>query len=523
MNKIKRRRLFGAAALATALPSRIFAQTSTTARPQLLQGVQSGDVMADGAVVWSRADRPARMIVEYATTESFSDAKRIEGPHALEATDFTTRLRIRGIAPGQTVFYRVSYLDLGDYKTVSAPAAGRFRTPGGGGGGSTAAIGDVSFVWSADTVGQGYGINPDIGGMTIYEAMRKLSPDFFVHSGDTIYADNPLVAEKKLTDGKVWKNIVTEAKSKVAETLDEYRGNHRYNFLDDNLRRFNSEVPMLAQWDDHDVTDNWYWQKTLHADPRYRQKSAAILAAHAERAFREYTPLAGRLDGAMQLYRRFSFGPRLDVFRTDMRSFRGPNGSNRQTTQGSDTAFLGAAQVEWLKGALKESKATWKIIAADMPLGLVVYDDWRTKSGADGVANGDNGTPSGRELEIAGLLAFIKRENIRNVHWITADVHYAATHRYNPSRAAFGDFLPFYEFVSGPLCAGGFGPNDLDDTFGPEVVFQKVPGAGKFDTAPSEGSCHFGHVKIDGRSGAMTVSHRDASGGVLYALDLAPS
>jgi alkaline phosphatase D len=126
-------------------------------------------------------------------------------------------------------------------------------------------------------------------------------------------------------------------------------------------------------------------------------------------------------------------------------------------------------------------------------------------------------------LEIADLLAFIKREDIRNVHWITADVHYAATHRYDPNRAQFSDFLPFYEFVSGPLCAGGFGPNLLDKTFGPQVVFQKVPPAGRFDLAPSEGSCHFGHVKIDGRTGAMTVTHHDAMGGVLHALDLAPT
>jgi alkaline phosphatase D len=515
MSKLNRRRLLGAGALASALPTRIFAQTSAAMRPDLPQGVQAGDVMVDGAVVWSRSDRPARMIVEYATTEGFSDAKRIVGPLALEATDFTSRVRIRGVAPGQTVFYRVSYLDLGDYKTLSAPADGRFRTPASNNG-------DVSFVWSADTVGQGYGINPDVGGMTIYESMRKLQPDFFVHSGDTIYADNPLLPEKKLPDGKVWKNVVTEAKSKVAETLDEYRGNHRYNFLDDNLRRFNAEVPMLAQWDDHEVVDNWYWEKRLDADQRYREKSVAKLAAYAERAFREYMPLAGSLDGPMQLYRRFSFGPRLDLFRIDMRSFRGPNGDNRQVVMGPDTAFLGNTQREWLKGALKESRATWKIIAADMPLGLVVYNDFRTKTGSEAVANGDDGPPLGRELEIADLLAFTRRENIRNVHWITGDVHYAATHRYDPNKAQFADFLPFYEFVSGPICAGGFGPNPLDRTFGPEVVFQHVPPAGRFDLAPSEGSCHFGHIRIDGRTGALTVTHRDASGGVLHALDLAP-
>ena len=91
------------------------------------------------------------------------------------------------------------------------------------------------------------------------------------------------------------------------------------------------------------------------------------------------------------------------------------------------------------------------------------------------------------------------------------------------ARAAFTDFTPFYEFVSGPLCAGGFGPNALDGTFGPQVVFQKVPPPGRFDLSPLEGSCHFGHVKIDGKSGVMTVSHRDAGGAVIHSLDVAPS
>ena len=59
--------------------------------------------------------------------------------------------------------------------------------------------------------------------------MRQLEPDLFVHCGDTIYADNPLVAELTLDDGTVWRNLVTPAKSKVAETLDEYRGNYLYN------------------------------------------------------------------------------------------------------------------------------------------------------------------------------------------------------------------------------------------------------------------------------------------------------
>jgi alkaline phosphatase D len=507
--------LQGAGALA-ALPSRVFAQTAAAARPRLMQGVQSGDVGSNGVTLWSRADRPARMIVEYATTESFTDARRIEGPLALEGTGFTSRLRLGDLPPGQTIFYRIAYADQADASATSDWMRGRFRTP-------SAAAGDVSFVWSADTVGQGWGINPDIGGMTIYEAMRSLAPDFFVHCGDTIYADDPLASEKKLPDGRLWKNLTTEAKSKVAETLAEFRGNHLYNFLDANLRRFNAEVPTIALWDDHDVVDNWYREKRLDGDPRYREKDVGVLARRAERAFREFMPLADGLDGPIRLYRKFSFGPRLDLFRLDMRSFRAPNGPNRQDVAGPEAALLGVEQVRWLKQAIKASTATWKIIAADMPVGLVVYDDWRRKSGFEAVANAEHGPPLGRELEIAGLLSFLKREDVRNVHWITADVHYPATHRYDPARAAFRDFTPFYEFVSGPLCAGGFGPNALDGTFGPQVVFQKVPPPGRFDLSPLEGSCHFGHVGIDGKSGVMTVSHRDASGKVIHSLELVPS
>ena len=85
------------------------------------------------------------------------------------------------------------------------------------------------------------------------------------------------------------------------------------------------------------------------------------------------------------------------------------------------------------------SRATWKVIAADMPLGLVVYHDAAKQWGSEAVAQGD-GPALGRELEIADLLRFIKHNDVRNVVWITADVHYCATHLYDPARAQFTDF-----------------------------------------------------------------------------------
>jgi alkaline phosphatase D len=205
----------------------------------------------------------------------------------------------------------------------------------------------------------------------------------------------------------------------------------------------------------------------------------------------------------------------------DERSYRGANGPNLQTAYGPESYFLGPDQLAWLKHGLLNSRATWKVIASDMPLSIVVYDDAANKKGSEAIAQGD-GPPRGRELEIADLLRFIKTSGIVNTVWLTADVHYAAAHYYNPDKAQFQEFDPFWEFISGPLHAGTFGPNQLDDTFGPEVKFIKAPGPGKQNLPPSAGMQFFGHVRIDGASGQMTVTLRDRADVALWSTTLDP-
>ena len=485
---------------------------ATGSRPLITHGLQSGDVGADGAIVWARTDRPARMIVDYSLTESFTESSRAIGPAALEEGDFTARLQLTGLPAGQEVFYRVSFEDLTDLTSLSEPLTGHFRT-------APADKRDVTFVWGGDVVGQGWGINPDIGGMTIFKAMEGLNPDFFLHSGDSIYADGPLKAEAALPDGSVWKNTVIEEKSKVAETLAEYRGNYKYNLMDANLRAFNAAVPILAQWDDHETRNNWYPRQIIGNDDRYQVKSLALLSAYAGRAFHDYMPMRIDPQNRDRVHRVIHYGPQLDVFMLDMRNYRGDNSKNLQPVAGPDTAFLGAEQVAWLKQELKASKAVWKAIAADMPIGLVVPDG----DNFEAIANKNDGPPLGRELEIADLLRFIKQSGIANTVWFTADVHYTAAHFYDPNQAKFQDFEPFWEFVSGPLNAGTFGPNELDPTFGPQLKFIKAPDAGKSNLAPSAGYQFFGHVHIDGASNAMTVTLKDMKNQDLYRVELTPA
>jgi alkaline phosphatase D len=348
--------------------------------------------------------------------------------------------------------------------------------------------------------------------MTGYTAMRRCRPDFFIHCGDRIYADGPIPLQQVMPDGQIWRNVVTDEKSKGAETLAEFRGNYKYNLLDRNLLAFNSEVPLLALWDDHEVIDNWY-PGQLRALSDGGELSDSLLAARGARAFREYTPMRECAAEGGRIYRKVAYGPMLDLFLIDMRSYRGPNDKQHETAEGPQTQLLGPAQIGWLKRGLMTSRATWKVIAADLPIGLV---------SDDAIAQGD-GAPLGRELELAGLLAFIKHAGVRNVVWLTADMHYTAAHHYDPNRAVFQDFEPFWEFVSGPLHAGTWGPSPLDNTFGPRVMFQKGCAAEQGENLPPcFGLQFFGHVTIDGATEVMTVTLKDVAGRDLWSVQIEP-
>ena len=513
--KFTRRHLMkssAAAGLVLAAPAISYANS----RPMVTHGVQSGDVDMTSGVIWARTDRPARAMVEVATTESFNNAVKLAPTSALPSHDYAMKRLLTGLPSEQDIFYRISFADLTQGKAMSEPVTGRFRT-------APASRRNIRFAWSGDTAGQGWGIDESRGGMQTYATMAKHAPDFFIHSGDTIYADGPIAESKDMPNGRQWKSLVAEGVEKVAESLDEFRGRWKYNMLDQHVQAFNAQAPTFFQWDDHEVVNNWSDSKDLTNDDRYKIKDVALLTARAGQAFHEMTPIRYTPAEPGRVYRKISYGPMLDVFFIDLRSYRGPNGPSMETEMTDKSRILGATQVAWLKRELANSRATWKLIASDQPIGLIVWDNWKAKAGAEAISNGDGGAPRGRELEFADLFRFIKSAGINNVAWFTADVHYTAAHYYDPNKAQFQDFTPFWEFVSGPMHAGTFGPNGLDMTFGPEVKFVKAPAKDQVvNLPPSDGLQFFGLVDIDGASEAMTVRLMDRADNELYKVTLDP-
>jgi alkaline phosphatase D len=471
-------------------------------RPQILCGIQSGDVEAGSAVVWSRADRPSRMRVETSTVESFTTILGAASADALPDRDFAAKLALDDLPAGQDIFYRVWFEDVAS-GTGGETRIGHFHTAPRGND-------TISFVWSGDVAGQGWGIDIARGGYRSYRTMLENRPDFFIHSGDHVYADCTIPATLALPNGELWRNLVTEEKSAVAHSLAQFRGNYRYNWLDDNFRDFHAQVPMFAQWDDHEVTDDWSPQGS-YDDSGYDENGNSRLVTRARRAFFDYMPIRERNAEDGRVYRRIGYGPLLDVFLIDMRSYR--DNSWNKGDERADSFILGATQLAWLKRELAASNATWKVIAADLPIGLISLD---------AVALGD-GPPSRREHEIADLLAFLKRAGVRNTVWLTADMHYTAAHYYDPNHAVFSNFEPFWEFVSGPLHAGTWGPGQLDNTFGPAAMYQKGCNAEQGENlAPCFGLQFFGRVDIDGKSSVMTVTLKDVDNRDLWSVDILP-
>src|SRR5262249_33659950 len=98
-----------ASATATSLSTRVKAPPliRSVRRPLVTHGVQSGDISTDSGMVRARTDRPARMLIEAAPTDSFEDICYASAVDALPETDFTAKALIENLSLGQDIIYRL--------------------------------------------------------------------------------------------------------------------------------------------------------------------------------------------------------------------------------------------------------------------------------------------------------------------------------------------------------------------------------------------------------------------------------
>lgn len=341
-----------AAVASAAVPPWLAASGAAAGEPLQDTGLSlpcaAGDVSADSVVIWLRGERESTGVIEYGKDPALGNAQRSAAARLLAAADFTGKVVLQGLDAQATYFYRALLENRRPgpiARFATAPRADQ--------------VANVRFAFSGDT-------RQNFQPFSIMDAIRDKQPDFFMHLGDTIYAD----------------------REGVARQLGQFRDKYVINRKDAPTQRLLAETSLVVAWDDHEVADNY--------------RAAHPLAPLGRRAFMEYWPVRQDPADPDRLYRSFRWGSAAELFVLDTRQYRDEAAG----------AILGPRQMNWFINALASSNARFKFVCTSVPFSSPNADKW-------------GGYPADRDA----VLAAIKENQIRGVIFLTADVHYAAVVR----------------------------------------------------------------------------------------------
>ncbi len=218
-------------------------------------------------------------------------------------------------------------------------------------------------------------------GQKIYSVMKKLKPDFFVHTGDIEYYDKP---------GPYGASI----------ELARFKWNRLYAMPF--LRDFHNTIPSYFIKDDHDTVKNDAWPGQSYGELTWEQGLAV---------FREQVPMGKKT------YRIIRYGKDLQVWMVEGRDFRSPN----TMIDGPDKTIWGEEQKQWFYRTVNESEATFRILISPTP---IVGPD-RLPMGSGMLTKADNHANRGFSYEGNEIRDFIGQQ--KNMFVICGDRHWQYT------------------------------------------------------------------------------------------------
>lgn len=504
-----------------ALPAATDTATATDATPVALSrgfdaGVASGEAGPDRVILWTHLAEPSELRGQVAIDVAFNEVVAESEVEAALDWGLTAHWAVEGLEPNTEYYYRF-------LSTDGASPSGRFRT-------APAEDEQVSFRFaiSGDSDGtRDVSEPPPYGGFGVLNAIRANTPDFFLYIGDTIYSDSGLRAAP-------------------AVTIDEYRGCYLENRTYQPLTDLLASVATFAMFDDHEVMNDFDGQTVDQA--RY-------VAGY--RAFRDFFPLGAEpadwsattgVADAPVAYRSFRWGAAAEFFIIDTRSFRSgdaepfcllPDGSSdlipalgtasapesgvgvrgvlghpAQTDQAcleelasSNKTVLGAEQKAWLFDGLRDSDATFRFVVTGEPIQQFFaqpYDRWE-----------------GFEAERREVLEFIRDEDIRNVIFLTTDLHGNLINEVSPDYLA-GEPPVAVEVVTGPIGTNTFAAG-IAELGGPELVdaFKGFASSLAGTRCLEIDVYSYALLEVNAEAPAVIVSIRDERGAELYSETLA--
>ncbi len=369
-------------------------------------GVASGDPLFDRVIIWTRVtpennEDSIKVNWRMSKDTSFNVLSNSGVVYALKTNDYTIKIDAVNLEP--STFYYYEFLAY-DRKSL----IGRTKTT---------PKEDVSQLRFATVSCSNY----PVGYFNVYNKIFERNDiDAVIHLGDYIY-------EYGNTLGRI-RSFVTENDFEIIELAD-YRLRHSIYKLDGDSRKMLQQYPLIATWDDHESANDSWKEGAENHDPR-TEGPWTERKNNSLKAYYEWMPLRRPdVNDFNRIWRKISYGNLADIFVLDTRLYD-RDSIDFESKDVVDRVMLGEKQMKWLEDSLKNSKATWKILAQQVmmaPLVIPILDITLNPDQWDGYT-----------AERQRLFDIILNNNIENVVVLTGDIHTAWANDLPYNRLEYG-------------------------------------------------------------------------------------
>jgi phosphodiesterase/alkaline phosphatase D-like protein len=479
-------------------------------------GVTAGEVTSSSAILWTRSDRAARVVLQVSSSKRFK--RRRTKSYRLRArtrNDLTVQRRVTRLKAGKRYYFRF-------LRGRNRSARGTFRTAP-----KASSTATVKFGWTGDTdassaPGQ---TQPYWNNFDVFRRMQAERSDFNIHFGDTIYSDSEV-------PGRL---------NPVALTVPQKWAKYKTNLGQRKLQRLRGSAGFYSHWDDHEFVNDFSRQENSFSSAP--NVNGETLYRAGVKAFRDYSPVS--YTSADGLYRTRRWGRNLELFFLDQRSFRsakadvGTSCNNPMTGQADQAptapqsvrdvfgallpafrapvsaqclatirdpnrTYLGKRQLNRFLSAIKNSNARFKVIMNELPISqyyALPYDRWE-----------------GYEAERQQVLRYLKA-NVKNVVFLTTDVHatLVADARLKTLEPGGPENSGIRDITVGPAATANF-ELEIDDATGrvgngrlvDDVFLEGTPPAGAGLECSELKTFSYGVVEAT--SSRLTITPKDING-----------
>ena len=347
----------------------LFSMGQQASHPLLQSGPMLGYSEMRESMIWVQTTLEAEVYAVYTDLADPGLVRRTNKVETKKSTACTARLIADSVEPGHSYSYQVFI----NKEPVKLPYATELRTPPiwkwrSDPPGFTMLTGSCAYINQPeyDRPGKPYGSD-----YRIFGPMAEQKADFMIWLGDNLYLREP--------DWNTWTGILK-------------RYTHTRSLPE--LQPFLASTQHYSIWDDHDYGPN-------DSNKSFFNKNKTFEAFQLFWGNPTYG--TGDIDGAIT---SFQWGD-ADFFLLDNRWYRDPDEISKE-----GKTMLGEKQLNWLLDNLVTSKATFKIVAMG---GQFLTD----------ATNAESYSADGFEKEREQIISFIYRHNIKNVIFLTGDVHFS--------------------------------------------------------------------------------------------------